>query len=92
MNKYMYKEIDSCIGGGEEAELNLVTDMDSGESFIKLKMSYSKIYKTNELEKAQQDMKALTGSGYITDIERLVKLRNIDVANEHLYENPELLK
>lgn len=82
--KYEYKELAASFGGGETAQLELVTNMETGESFLKLKMSYVKRYKTSELGKAQADMKALTGSGYINDIERLVKLRNVDVCLEHL--------
>ncbi len=81
---YEYKELRSSVGGGEIAELNLVTNMKTGESFIKLKMSYSKRYKTSELEQAQRDMEALIGSGFIIDIERLVKMRNTDACLEHL--------
>lgn len=82
--RYRFQEISSTYGCGESCEVSLVTDMEEGKSWIKLKMSYFEKYETKDLDKAIEDMKKLTGSGYITDIQRLVKLKNIDVANEHL--------
>lgn len=83
MSKYIHHELTAHYGSNESCEIILVTPMETGESYIRLTMSYSKRYKTNELDKAQEDMEALTGAGYINDIERLVKLRHIDVGLEH---------
>lgn len=85
-DKYIYHELRSCIGGDENSEIVLVTNMETGESFIKLKMCYLKRYKTSELEKAMSDMEILNGNGFITDIDRLIKMRHIDVCLEHLRE------
>ncbi len=82
---YEYKELESSVSsGGESATLTLVTNMKSGESFLRLEQSYSKRYKTSELEQAKDDMKRLNGSGYIIDIERLVKMRDLEAGTEHL--------
>lgn len=76
-DKYIFHELKSTFSSsGESSELKIIIDVDNEDVSVRLEKSYSKTYKLSELEDAKRDYEKLNGSGYIIDIDRLLKMRH----------------